>query len=182
MAKKIGAVVSLTIIAILIIVTIVMANTNINYGVVCAQPDHVSVEYQNNASRGVVDDKDKVVEMIANASKESNLQALFNGDLGKKAELTQKAGKLPSNNSTFYVRYRFDNAQIVKDGNSVFKDKDDKTYTYDELVFEIASSEGEQECKVYVIASSEANKTYSFYYTIDADFASTFEYLEDYYK
>ena len=169
MAKKIGAIVSLSIIGILIIATIVMANVSVNYGVVCATPNVVYVQYEKGALRNASNDKDEIVSYISNASQEKVLSALFNGELNKKATLTAKTGKLSYNDSNFYVSYVYDEAQTLKDN-------DGKDVNYDELVFEIAET-SETQYKVYVITSSNANTTYSYYYTIDADFTNAYNFL-----
>ena len=85
MAKKICAIVSLSIIGILIIATIVLANVSVNYGVVCASPNVVYVQYEDEALRNATSDKDEIVNYITNASQEKMLSALFNGELNKKA-------------------------------------------------------------------------------------------------
>ena len=40
MAKKIGAIVSLSIIGVLILATIIMANVNVNYSIKCEKPQY----------------------------------------------------------------------------------------------------------------------------------------------
>ena len=85
MAKKIGAIVSLVIIAVLIVATIIMANINIDYSIKCVKPDVVYIQTKDGQT-GVTDEqKDEIVKLISNASEENSLTALFNGELNKKA-------------------------------------------------------------------------------------------------
>ncbi len=174
MAKKIGAIVSLVIIGILIITTIVMANVSVNYGVVCASPNSVYVQYENGALRNATVDKDKIVNYISNASQQKTLTAFFNGELNKSATLTAKTGRLSYSDSNFYVSYIYEETQTLKDN-------DGNTVNYEELVFEISETT-ETQYKVYVMTSSNVNTTYSYYYTIDADFTNAYNFLVANYK
>lgn len=174
MAKKIGAIVSLSIIGILIIATIVMANVSVNYGVVCTSPNSVYVQYEKEATRNASTDKDIIVNYISNASKEKTLTAFFNGSLNKAASLTKQTGRLKGSDSNFYVYYHYDEKQTLKNN-------DGETVYYDELVFEISESIDE-EFKVYVITTSGVNSTYSYYYTVDADYTNLYNFLEVNYK
>ncbi len=179
MAKKIGAIVSLSIIGILILATIIMASINVNYSVKCATPTHVYVNYNSNdpLKERAVSDADTIVNYISNASKEKALTALFNGTLNKKAKLIAASsnGKTLPSNGGFYVRYRYVNAQKVQDnnGNDVY---------YDDLVFTVQEAEGTNLVKVYVIPDSAKASTYTYYYELEADFENLYNYLVDNYK
>lgn len=174
MAKKIGAIVSISIIGILIIATIIMANVNVNYSVECATPNSVWVQYGSNTERNAQDSADEIVKFINNASKEKALTALFNGTINKEAKIitVSSVGKsLPSNNG-FYVRYRYDNAQKLLDNN-------DKAVYYDDLVFEVKDVDGINIVKVYVIPDSQNARTYTHYYEVEANFEALYDYLVD---
>lgn len=170
MAKKIGAIVSLSIIGILILATIIMANVNVNYKVDCKAPTAVWVNYNSNepTKERVVTDADDVVSLINNASKEKALTAMFNGTLNKKAKLVAVSGvgkTLPTIEG-FYVRYRYENAQKAQD--DVY---------YSDLVFEVKNMEGTNLLKVYLIPDSTSPKTYTHYYELEANFESLYDYL-----
>ncbi len=176
MAKKIIAIVSLSIIGILILATIIMANVNVDYSIDCATPTSVWVNYNSNDSSKEmkVKDADAVVDYINNASKEKSLTALFNGTLNKEAKLVaaSSSGKKLPTNSGFYVRYRYENAQKVKDNNG-------NVVYYDDLVFTVEDMEGTQLVKVYLIPNSANASTYTYYYELEADFESLYDYLVD---
>ena len=175
MAKKIGAIVSLSIIGILILATIIMANVNVDYSIKCATPSTVWINYNSNdplRERKVVEDASTIIDYIENASKEKSLTALFNGNLNKKAELCveNSVGKDIPSNTGFYVRYHYDNDQKTKDKNG-------NTVYYQELVFTVQDSDEETTVKVYVIPDATKAKVYTHYYELDADFSSLYDFL-----
>lgn len=178
MAKKIGAILSLVIIGIVIVAAIVMVNIDIDYSVKCIKPDKVWVQTSDNQYLANDEQKDKIVTLINEASKQNSLTALFNGEIGKKAELiTSKATiSAPTN---FYVRYKYATKQdLIVDGKE-FKNVDGKTETYEELVFVVNNVEGETQTKVYVIPESDQINTTSYYFNLDADFEELFKYLSE---
>lgn len=176
MAKKIGAIVSLSIIGILILATIIMANVNVNYSIDCATPTNVWVLYNSNDShkeRAVSDKNAKaIVNFINDASKEKALTALFNGTLNKEAKLvvSSSSGKSVPTTSGFYVRYSYDKAQKTKDSK-------DNVVSYDELLFEVNDEEGIQVVKVYVIPNATNPMIYTHYYELEADFEDLYDFL-----
>lgn len=176
MAKKIGAIVSLSIIGILILATIIMANVNVNYSIDCAKPANVWVLYNSNDSHKEreVDEKNanKIINFINDASKEKALTALFNGNLNKEAKLvvSSSSGKNVPTTTGFYVRYSYEKPQKTKDGKN-------NVVSYDELVFEVNDAEGTQMVKVYVIPNSANPMTYTHYYELEADFESLYDFL-----
>ena len=181
MAKKIGAIISLVIIGIVIIAAIVMVNIDIDYSVKCVKPDKVWVQTADgNQHIASSEQKDKIVELISEASKENALTALFNGELGKKPELITSKSTI-SNPSNFYVRYQYTTKQdLVLDGKT-YKDADGKTETYEELVFVVNNVDGETETKVYVIPESDQINTTSYYFVLEADFEELYSYLDEIY-
>ena len=180
MAKKIGAIVSLSIIGVLILATIIMANVNVNYSVKCATPTTIYVRYGSNGERDAQANSNAIVEYINNASKEKSLTALFNGTLGKKANVVaaSSVGKtLTYSSNTFYVRYRYVNAQKLMDGKKAFKDVNGKEVLYDDLVFTVNNVEGTSVVNVYVIPDSTNADSYTYYYELEADFGDLYNYL-----
>lgn len=179
MAKKIGAIVSLSLIGIIIIVAIVMANVKIDYSVKCLKPDVVYVQTTGGTVRANDTQKDKIVDLISNASKENSLTALFNGKLGKKAELVTEKATLSSNPSNFYVRYYYNTKQDLVVNNKEYKNADGQIEKYEELVFVVNQVEGETEFRVYVILDSGTSvNNYSYYFKLTADFEELYKYLE----
>ena len=181
MAKKIGAIVSISIIGILIIATIIMENVNVNYSINCANPTSVWVQYGSNTERNAQDKADEIVEFINNASKEKSLTAFFNGTLGKKAKViaASSVGKTIPSNSGFNIRYRYENAQKLKEGKKDYKDSNDEVVYFEDLVFMVKDVEGTNVFNVYVIPDSQAPNTYTHYYELEADFGALYDYLVD---
>ena len=179
MAKKIGAIVSLSIIGILILATIIMANVNVNYSVNCATPTTVYVSYGGKSERDAQSNKDAIVDLIDNASKEKSLTALFNGTLGKKAKVVavSSVGKTIPSNNNFYVRYRYDNARKLMEGKKEYKDSNGSVIYYDDLVFEIKDLVGTNVVNVYVVPDSSNAKVYTHCYELEADFEALYDFL-----
>lgn len=180
MAKKIGAIVSLSIIGILILATIIMANVNVNYSIRCETPTTVYVSYGANTERDAQANKDAIVDYINNASKEKSLTALFNGNLGKKANVVaaSSVGKtISTTSSSFYVRYRYNNAQKLMDGKKEYKDSNGNAVYFDDLVFTVSDVDGSAVVNVYVIPDSTNANVYTHYYELEADFTELYDYL-----
>ncbi len=176
MAKKIGAIVSLSIIGILILATIIMANVSVSYSIECAKPTNVWVLYNSNdpnrAREINATNAETVVNLINDASKEKSLTALFNGNINKEAKLNlvSKAGTSVPSTSGFYVVYNYENKQTVKDakGNSVY---------YEELIFTVNNVEGTALVKVYLIPDATKPMTYTHCFDLDANFKGLFDFL-----
>lgn len=178
MAKKIGAIISLVIIGALIIATIIMANINLNYGIDCVKPDSVYVQTKNDTVKVSSEQKDKIVEMISGASNEKFLTALFNGEADKKVEIRSEKSTI-STPSNYYVRYHYTSKQDLIVNGKEYKDADGKVETFEELVFVVNPAEGEAEFKVFVIPESDSSNSYNYYFVLDADFESLYEYLSE---
>lgn len=177
MAKRIGAIVSLSIIGILILATIIMANVNVDYSIHCATPDVIYVD--NGEGSVIYENKNDIVEIISNASKEKSLTALFNGRLRKKANLVSESnvGKTIPSIDGFYVRYCYQNPQKLMDGKKEYKDANGATVFYKELVFTVNNLEGAQLYKVYVVQDETKPNIYTHYYELEADFAGLYELI-----
>ena len=175
MAKKIGAIVSLSLIGVLIIATIILANVKINYSINCENPTAVWVSYSNKAYNKVTDEQaNKIIDYINNASKENTLSALFNGNLSKKAEISkaESSSKKPASNSGFYVEYAYNTPQKLMYGNKAHE----SGATYQRLLFTINNTNEVNEVSVYVF-STDTTEYYSYYYTLEANFNDLYNYL-----
>ncbi len=187
MAKKIGAIVSLSIIGILIITTIILANVKVDYSINCARPTYIYVSYNTNdpsKERDAQGHADKIIDYINNASNDKVLTAMFNGNLNKEAKVVAEtnAGKNLPTNSGYYVRYRYENKQKLMVDNKEYKDSNGNVVYYEDLVFTVSNVEGESLVKVYVIPDAMNAKVYTHYYELDADFSGLFNYLEENFK
>ena len=180
MAKRIGAIVSLSIIGVLILATIIMACVNVNYGIRCNKPAEIWVSYGNEQERQAVGHEDAIIKYINNASKEKSLTALFNGTLGKKAEIKATNSKtIQTNSDGFYVRYRYDIPQKLMYGKKEFKTSSNQTVSYQDLVFTVKNMSGTNIVNVYVVENQATPNTYNYYYELEADFSELFNYLNN---
>ena len=131
MQKRIWAIVSLSIIGILIIATIIMANVDVNYKINCANPDIMWVQHASgNQVRVEGDEYDEILKYISNASKESSLTALFGGRINDTATVTSNGSTATSIPSTtnYYVIFEYNNPQKLMVGNDSYKDGDGNEY------------------------------------------------------
>ena len=193
MAKKITAIVSLVIVGILMITTLILANITVNRRINCADPNSVWVFTGTvwNAGSGretSKEEKDKIVDLINNASKGKLLSTMFNGNYYKKVEI-EKADSL-INISTprgfgydYFVCYNYNNAQTLKLGNKDYKDDNGEKYLYKQLYFGVKSVEGRAVFDVYVApylnANGGVNENYNYLYRyqLTADFGELYNYL-----
>lgn len=188
MQKRIWAIVSLSIIGILIIATIIMANVDVNYKINCANPDIMWVQHASgNQVRVEGDEYDEILNYINNASKESSLTALFGGRINDTATVTSNGSTATSIPSTtnYYVIFEYNNPQKLMVGNDSYKDGDGNEYYYKELVFTVNPSEESGQVRVYIKPFYNSNgdaeiiETYTRYYTVTADFSGLYNYLQD---
>lgn len=191
MAKKIGAITSLSIIGILIVLTIILANVNFNYNIKCANPYRIYVQ-KSSSSRVVVEDEtiqNSIKNYINNASQEAYISALFNGRLNQKAEIVSDntTGKDIPSTSNYYVTYVYNKPQTLQDGKKDYKDSNGNRYYYRELVFSVSATDGEATVKVYVIPyynsddQVSVDNKYTKYYELKADFDGLYNYLVENY-
>ncbi len=181
MQKKIWAIISLSIIGVLIIATIIMANVKVNYQIVCAEPDTIYI-----GNRVATEEEyDNILNYINGASKESALTSLFGGRINDKAVITTNGStnvSIPSS-SNYYVYFEYKNPQKLMNGNKEYKDGDGNVYYYKRLVFSVDSSS--EQFKVYIVpyyTSSGAENyedVYSKYYLLTADFSDLYSYLSN---
>lgn len=192
MAKKVSAIVSLSIIGVLIIATIIMANVQCSYGVNFKSPDLITVSYANSGTNLDTTEaqRNNIVSLINNASKENTLTAMFSGTLFDTAEVstpTSNTSTIKKDNSKFYVYVTYNNPQKLMVGNKEYKDSEGKVYYYKELVFEVADTNGVAETNVYIIPSYKPNTDnepyleggYTRKYTVKANYSQLFKYLDE---
>lgn len=188
-AKKITAIVSLSIIGILILATIIMANVDVNHAINCNNPDKIYIQYSSNPYVKAYDeDYDEIVKLINNASKESSLTALFNGTLNDTPVVVHSntsGNNIPST-SNFYVNFEYNNPQKLMNGNKAYKDENGKDYYYRNLIFSISSTDDVAEVKVYVVPYYNTNGdvntsdvSYTKYYKVTANYIDLYNYLVD---
>ncbi len=182
MAKKITAIVSLSIIAFIIIATIIMANVKVDYGIKCATPNEIHISSSLDTFDPADEQtKSKIVSIINKASKESSLNALFNGGLFAHAKVNSDTDNgtttIKTSSNSVYVNYVYSTPQVLKQGNKNYKDDNGNNYLYKELCFEVKNTDGVEEIKVYIIPDSHDFKRYSLYYTLSGDFSELYSYI-----
>lgn len=178
MAKKIGAIISLSIIGILIVLTIVMASVNVNHRIYCAKPQYVYVYSGGVANGASQEQSNTIVEFIDNASKENCLSAFFGGNLDATADVVAEKGTVKLSSESYYVSYIYTAEQELTEGKKAYKDGDGNTYKFEELLFEVSNTEGVQTVKVYIIADAEGGLKYTHYYNLQADFGDLYNYIK----
>ena len=183
MAKKIGAIVSLSIIGILILATIIMANVTVDYSINCATPTEIWINYKSNdpSRERICKNVSEIEEFFNNTSKDKALNALFNKTLNKEAEVVTEssAGKTIPTPAGFYVRYRYENPQKLMVGKKEYKDSNGNVVYYSDLVFTINDIDEESEVIVYVVPDATKSNTYTHYYKLDANLGGLYDYLVD---
>ncbi len=172
MAKKITAIVSLTLFAAVIIATIVLANIKVNHNIKYRTPEHMSVTYDGNIQTEIVDEKEKehILKLMKNATSENMLTAIFKNTLNKKPKLVnfkETSSSIPGTND-FYLIFTYNNPQKI-DGVEDFY--------YVDLVFTISNTKGAKEMKVYI--SEDGSMNYRKYYEIDVDYSEIYDYLTE---
>ena len=181
MAKKIGAIVSLSIIGILILATIIMANVTVNYGINCATPTEIWINYKSNdpSRERICRNVSEIEAFFKNTSKDNALNALFNKTLNKEAEvvLESNAGATIPTTNGFYVRYRYENPQKLMVGKDEYKDSNGNIVYYNDLVFTINNIDEETEVIVYVVPDKTKSKVYTHYYKLEANLGGLYDYL-----
>ena len=185
MAKKLGAIISLSVIGLLILVTVIMANIDVNHALSYAKPDKIWIQYSSKTQ--ALDSKhyDDVLNYIANGSKEASLTALFNGTLNDKPVLVNHStnGTSISSTSGFYVTFIYNNPQKIAD----FKDENGNDYYYYALTFAVNNTAELAETKVYVSpyyatdgeTARNDDTIYTKYYKVKANYSALYEYLAD---
>lgn len=188
MAKKVGAIVSLSIIGVLIVATIIMACVNVNYGINCKKPAEIWVSYGDVTDDQLIRSSEQIkaiMDYIDNASKEKSLTALFNGTLGKKAEIKATNSKtIPTISDGFYVRYRYgytgyEGAQKLMFGKKEYKTSSGENVRYYDLVFTVRNLSNTNVVNVYVVEDTNQDNTYNYYYELEADFENLYSYLNE---
>ncbi len=197
MAKRVTAIVSLSIIGVLILATIIMSVVPVNHKINLKTPNDINI-YNGSTSETPIKIDDggafnKVIEYVNNSTKENALTALFNGTLFNNPEIvTQSANSLTSissNSSSAFVVFRYTNPQVLMDGNKEYKDEDGKRYYYQGLCFEVSSS-AEEYTKVYIIPYYKSNGDkyeptnnvslqYHRYYNLKANLSNLYSYLSE---
>lgn len=177
--KKIGAIVSLSLIGALIITTICLALIPFNYMMNISTPDIISV-YKDGVKTTYLkdvesDEFDQIYKLLTNGFKVNVMSAIFNGNLNK-SELVIGQTRSTSLNSGTKVMFEYNTPQVLKDGN---KDYNNGEVTYEYLVFEVSETNDLTLQKCY-IASSDVTSSYvnyKNYYETMCNFSELYDYI-----
>ena len=184
MAKKLGAIISLSIIGVLILTTVIMANIDVSYALSYPTPDKIWIQYSSKTTRLLDDSKHNEVKNFIDAgSKEASLTALFNGTLNDEPVLVNNStnGTSIPSTSGYYITFLYNNPQKLEN----FKDENGKDYYYRALVFTVSNVDELAEIKVYVLPyyttdgeTVQNDQTlYTKYYKVKANYSALYEYL-----
>lgn len=178
-AKKVGTIITVSIIGALILATIIMTFVPYSFKMNIATPDRITVyDYSGNKSASgtfsLTEKKDIYDELISRfdtAFEQSVLNAMFNGDLGKKAELKTRSTQAVSVKTGNYLKFGYDNAQKYK-LNGI-------EYSYTQIIIDISYTEGEfKTIKAYIVDSTNMYDNYSkHYYEVEANFTELANYI-----
>ena len=184
MAKRIGAIITLSLIGILIITTIVMSLIPVSYAIVCNTPDRIEYKVNNSGFLSGISDDDRgyIENYLNNTSKESSLVALFKNNINGKAEIVSGSRQTISySSSNNYIKFVYNTNQKLMDGKSVYKDSSNNEYEYKHLTFEIPYTQ-EEYIKVYVTGASDNDDTYRKYYKLTGVYQELYNYITDMYN
>ncbi len=205
-AKKIIAIVSLSLVGVLILATLILSVINVEHKICFNNPEFIDVYYGNvNYSKrnpaSIQKNRDeerynKVLEYLNGSSKEKALNALFNGSLFKKPEIVvDSASRLTdiptsASSNSFFVYLGYNTPQVLKDGNNNYQ-LDGKDYYYRGLCFEITADEVKMDVSIYVVPyysvnsdseyeyPSTSNLKYQVKYVFSAEFSPLYNYLKE---
>lgn len=160
--KKIGAIISLSLIAALIITTITLALIPFNYMMNISTPDIISV-YKDGIKTTYLkdvesDEFDEIYDLLTKGFKVSVMSTIFNGNL-KKSDLVIGQTRSVSLNSGTKVMFEYNTPQILKDGNENYNNGE---VSYEYLVFEVAEIDDLILQKCY-IANTDVTSNYVSY-------------------
>ncbi|MBR6778618.1 MAG: hypothetical protein IKM43_00480 [Clostridia bacterium] len=170
MAKKICAIVSLVLVAIVVTTTLILSNIEINNNIEYREPTRIYVQYRSFEKTAVSDtQKAQILKLLNDANDKNLLTSLFDGTKDEKPQLITErtTAKTIPTASDFYVIFYYENPQKLAE----------EDYTYRQLVFTVTSVDNKAEVKVYITPSDEMK--YSKYYSINTNYNDLYNYLVD---
>jgi methionine salvage enolase-phosphatase E1 len=170
MVKKITAIVSLSLILMVIAATIVLINIHVNHNIQYNNPKEIWVTFDGGPQIQVTEqeDVDKILKIMKKETSENMLSAIFNKSVNEKPELVNykdSSVSIPETNG-FYVIFNYENPQLLE--GDVY---------YTNLIFTVEQKSGEKEVKVYI--SEDGSMNYRKYYQLTVDYSDIYNLLED---
>lgn len=184
MAKRITAIVSLSIIGILILTTLILSCINIDYKIEYNKPNNIFVQYGSQLQQVKDQDSSQISKLIDDASKKNLLSQMFSGQLNQKQSLmTDSTNGITLKNPTkFYVSFIYNEPQILKLNGKDYKENGEKCY-YTRLVFEVNDVDSFDDVTVFVTPDKDADgdpmssTKYTRRYIYKANFKPLYDFL-----
>lgn len=177
--KKMGAIISLSLIGALIITTITLALIPFNYMMNISTPDIISV-YKDGTKTTYLKDVesekfDEFFELFTKGFKVNIMSAIFNGNF-KKSELVIGQTRSESLNSGTKLMFEYNTPQVLKDGNDNYNNGE---VTYEYLVFEISETDDMILQKCYIANTDVISNyvSYKNYYETLCNFSELYNFI-----
>ena len=184
--KKIIAIISGCLVAILLAVTITLACTKFTAQAVVNE-GATSIEIFKGSSTSTLevsserDEYKKIMELYNKSLKENTLSSLFQGATGFKAEVNDEevsVSTITGNESTYVLHFIYNEVQTLKINNKDYIDEDSttkETITYTGLYVVVNNSANFTEYNVYLVNGSDAKSQYNV--SLIAQQADLYEYI-----
>ena len=184
--KKVGAIISLSVIGLLIALTIILSVTTVSHKVNIQTPDIITV-YNNGKSNTYKKDDESadkkeiyndIISLIDESFKETTLTAIFNGNAAFKTTITTKSDTLSVSSGT-WVRYQYNEGKVLKDGKKDFKTSSDQTVEYTSIYFKLTDPDEIAETKIYIVKKDDTYNLAKYNYTALSNLAKTNTYVQE---
>ena len=180
-AKKIGIITTIAIVGVLILATIIMTIVPYSFKLDIANPDSIKVCHYNGSSSKTgtfstletgtkIKIYNNIMDKFDASFEQSALSALFNGDLGKKAEIKSNSSTINLNTGT-YLEFIYDDTQEYSYNGQKF--------SYNKIVFKITSTADDFESvTAYTIKVGTEDKA-QHQYTLQANYSALVDYFAE---
>ena len=182
--KKIIAIVSGCLVAILLTVTIILACTQ-NVATNVVNSGAYSIEVFKGSSTSTLEvNKDRaeykeIMKRYEASLKENNLSSIFQGAKSWKAEVENEEvsiSEITSNESTYVLHFIFDEEQTLKLSGKEYTDEEGEKLCYTRLYVVVNNSANYEDYKVYLVNGGQATKSY-YNVNLIAHQSSLYEYI-----
>ena len=195
--KKIIGIIGGSLVAILLVVTIILAcTTHTAYKLDIAKPSFIEIYKGSETAKLTVvkdnvDDEEvynKIISLYNKSFKENNLSALFQGAKGFKKEVKNKQVQLSDilndASGNFILHYRYSNGQqnLKIDGKDyVNPENKSEKVTFTDLYIEVANTANYNEFKVYLAVDPTEGPATESYWQVNliAHQSDLYTYLSD---
>lgn len=173
MKRKLGIIITLSVVGVLILATILLSVFNKNY-----KPEFDNTPYQvtitnanssgfYNAGTAYTENQrenfDKFVRLFDNSFKQSVFASMLNGNLGNEVEIEYHGTTVPTS-SGYRVELKYSETLLKKDGVAFKQASSDPEREFTEIVFYVAEGNGYAQVNMY--AKVQLTSTTIGYYEI----------------